>query len=310
MRLPATAIFLFIATFAPVSKAESLVLLAQAQVNSDGVYLCDLLQPDQSQVLPRIRLTNSPAFGSFLVLSRGEISQLPAVRELDIEIAGADKVRVLRSARILSEQNLKELLTETIQTSVVKDRGELDLRFVRSWTPVRVPDEPLSIKLMELPASGISAHFICKFELRSGEESFGTFSLPLQASLWNEIYVAASPVLRGQLLREADLARERRDLLVSRDAVTSLPLDNPHLEFAENIRPGLPVTARSLKFRTVVKRGRQLDALLAGDGLKVTAKVEALEDGIPGQVVRVRNVRSKKELKGKVQDEQTVQVLF
>jgi flagella basal body P-ring formation protein FlgA len=40
----------------------------------------------------------------------------------------------------------------------------------------------------------------------------------------------------------------------------------------------------------------------------VSMKVEALENGARGQVVRVRNVYSRKELKGKVEDEHTILV--
>jgi flagella basal body P-ring formation protein FlgA len=31
-----------------------------------------------------------------------------------------------------------------------------------------------------------------------------------------------------------------------------------------------------------------------------------LEEGVPGQLVRVRNLQSRRELRGKVQDEQTI----
>jgi flagella basal body P-ring formation protein FlgA len=37
-------------------------------------------------------------------------------------------------------------------------------------------------------------------------------------------------------------------------------------------------------------------------------KVEVLEDGVPGQVIRIRNPQTRRELRGKVQNEQTVVV--
>ncbi len=40
--------------------------------------------------------------------------------------------------------------------------------------------------------------------------------------------------------------------------------------------------------------------------LSISLKVETLEDGLPGQTVRVRNPKTKRELYGKVQNEQTV----
>jgi flagella basal body P-ring formation protein FlgA len=35
-------------------------------------------------------------------------------------------------------------------------------------------------------------------------------------------------------------------------------------------------------------------------------KAEAMEDGLPGQIIRVRNSKSKREFRGKVQNESTV----
>lgn len=292
---------------------ESWTLLPQVAVTSDGVYLSDLLQGGAGEQLPRLRLTNAPAFGKFGTISRADILAIAHAADAEfasLNIEGPERIRITRASRVLQESELKTLLTDTIQSTVVKERGDLELRFTRAWIPLRVPDELLTLKILELPTSGIASQLICKIELLCGDQSCGIFSLPLQAFLWREVYVAAGTVLRGQLLREAQLTRERRDLLVTRDPLWELPLDNPYIELAENIRAGYPITSRSLRLRSVVKRGRHLDALLETDGLKVTAKVEALEDGIPGQVVRVRNIRSKRELKGRVQDEQTIQVLF
>jgi flagella basal body P-ring formation protein FlgA len=42
--------------------------------------------------------------------------------------------------------------------------------------------------------------------------------------------------------------------------------------------------------------------------LMITLKVEALEDGAAGQVIRVRNPISRRDLRGKVLDEQNVLV--
>jgi flagella basal body P-ring formation protein FlgA len=36
--------------------------------------------------------------------------------------------------------------------------------------------------------------------------------------------------------------------------------------------------------------------------------VEILEDGLPGQTVRIRNLKSKREFRGKVQNEETIHV--
>ena len=64
------------------------------------------------------------------------------------------------------------------------------------------------------------------------------------------------------------------------------------------------------RLRAIIKRGRLVDALFKDESLTIAVKAEALEDGVPGQIVRLRNLRSKREFKGKVEDEQTVSVMF
>ena len=50
-------------------------------------------------------------------------------------------------------------------------------------------------------------------EIVAGSETVGTYQQVLQARVWKEVIVAGSNLMRGQLLREADLVYEKRDLL-------------------------------------------------------------------------------------------------
>ena len=70
----------------------------------------------------------------------------------------------------------------------------------------------------------------------------------------------------------------------------------------------LPARLCSFRQRPVVRRGNVVEAMLEDGNLTISVKVEALEDGIPGQLVRVRNLRTQREFRGKVKNEQTVLV--
>ena len=58
--------------------------------------------------------------------------------------------------------------------------------------------------------------------------------------------------------------------------------------------------------KPVVQRGQFVDGLVRDGSLNIALKVEVLADGLPGQTVRVRNPKTKREFYAKVQDEQTV----
>lgn len=63
---------------------------------------------------------------------------------------------------------------------------------------------------------------------------------------------------------------------------------------------------RSVRARPIVQRGQLVEGIYQDGGLSISLKVELLEDGLPGQTIRVRNPKTKRELHGKVQNEQTV----
>lgn len=294
--------------------ALALTLRSQAQVDSQGVFLAQLIEGAETANLPHLRIAEAPAFGQALVLSRADIVAAVRAQLANTESwswAGAQQVRVTRRGRPLPESDLKTLLTAALQQEQVKDKGQLELRFTRPWAPLLVPDEPLTVRLLELPSTGLSPHFIVRFELVTSRDRLGPWQVPVQARLWREVWVARSPLQPGTLLAEADLVRERRDLLSLREPVLADPLavtTNALLELAEAVPAGAPITQRAVRLRPVVRRGQIVEAVLADGPLTIRLKVEVLESGAPGQLVRLRNLESKREFKAKVQDAQTVVV--
>ena len=60
--------------------------------------------------------------------------------------------------------------------------------------------------------------------------------------------------------------------------------------------------------KPVVRRGGLAKAVVTNGSLTVSANVKVLEDGAPGDVVRVQNLVTRKELIGEVVDENTVKI--
>jgi flagella basal body P-ring formation protein FlgA len=303
---------LFLGSAAAVcaSEPDAWQLLPQAQVDSDGIFLDQIVVPPTATVvLPHLRLAPAPSLGQTASLSRNQITELAQKHNtefLTTNWSGATQVRVSRRTRQLSDSDLIELLTARLQQEFVKDRGDLELHLTRPWVKLPVPDAPLTLKLVELPAAGISPNFVVTFELWNGKENVGSWQVALQAIIWRDVPVARSALQRGQALKDADISMERRDVLIVRDVFPRFPTTDDTLELAENIQAGLPILNRSVRTRPLILRGRIVEAVFQEGSLSISLKVETLEDGLLGQTVRVRNPISRRELYGKVQNEQTV----
>jgi flagella basal body P-ring formation protein FlgA len=213
-----------------------------------------------------------------------------------------------RQSRRLEEDELRNLLTGFLNERRGENGAEWELRFTRPWTPVMVPDDPLKAEILEPALNRITSTSILRFEIRAGRQLVGAWQVPVQARLWREVVIAETALQRGQLLSEVALKRERRDVLTLREPLYELPSSTTTYELAESVPGGAPLTVRALRLKPVVYRGKTVDAVMRDHAMTITLKVEVLEEGVPGQLVRVRNLQSRRELRGKVQDEQTIAI--
>jgi flagella basal body P-ring formation protein FlgA len=224
--------------------------------------------------------------------------------------AGADSVRISRRVRNLTETEILALLTAELQKNYVKDRGELELRLPRPWTVVSVPDEPLTVKLLDMPALGVTPTFVARFQLSTPHEDLGVFQAVVEASMWRQVWVASAALKHGDFLENSTIASERRNVINLREPIAEVTPGDSSIMVGEPVPPGSILLARQLKPRPVVHRGETADGIFKDGALSISLRVEILEDGVPGQIVRVRNPESRRDVHGKVINEQTVLIVL
>jgi len=98
-----------------------------------------------------------------------------------------------------------------------------------------VPDEPLTVKILEVPTAGVTRSFILRFQLCTATEMVGTWDVTLQAHIWREVWVAHSDLPRGELLADAEVARDRRDVLATREMLADFSPGDATLELADSV---------------------------------------------------------------------------
>jgi len=283
-------------------------LLPAAAVDGSGVFLGQLLNNPTSTV-PLLLLAPAPRWGQTNIFTRQQVIELgrrqfPALDTTNW--AGSAQISLTRRSRQLLDFQLTELLSAALQREYTRQRGELDVRLSRPWTPVETPDDELDLRLTELPTEGLLPNSMIGFELWAGKESVGSWRVEVQSKLWREVPVARSPLIRGQLLRDADIAMERRDVLTHHEAFINLSTADPTAELCENIPPGQAVLQHYLRLRPIIRRGQIVDAVYQDGTLRISLKVETLEEGAAGQIVRVRNPRTHHDLYGRIENEDTI----
>lgn len=292
-----------------VSEAETLQLAPAVDVTGKGVFIQQIVK--SAQPLPDLRLCDAPAVGAAIELSRSQINDLLATAApalVTTNWTGADTVRITRRSRTLNEADATALLTARMQSAYVKDQGQLELDLTGPWDAPVVPDEPLTVKILEAPASGVSPLSIVRFQLCTATETVGTWEVSLRAHVWRDVWVAHTDLVRGELVADADVVRDRRDVLTAHEPLADFSPGDTTLELDESVSANNILFARDLRLRAVIHRGQVANAVLQDGALNITMKVEALENGAPGQVIHFRNPASQRNLMGRVLDDHTIQV--
>ncbi len=212
--------------------------------------------------------------------------------------------------RMVEGDELLELLTAKLVPARKKEESDLLLEFAREWKPVPAPEGDLSVNLVEQPTTGPNAYFLVRFELLADKKKVGAWTVFLKGKMMRTVWVIRSAAQRGENLSKLDLAQERRDVMNLQGGFWSGPNEGPAQSLTQNLPAGAILFARHTQLMPVIRRGELVDAIISDKALLVRLKVEVLEDGAPGQLVRIRNNTTRKELRGKVINEGTIQVVL
>ncbi|MGC8744131.1 MAG: flagellar basal body P-ring formation chaperone FlgA [Verrucomicrobiia bacterium] len=208
----------------------------------------------------------------------------------------------------INEQMVVDFLTKALQQQYCEGKSELELRLSRPWTALKTVSTNGVFKLIEGPGRQLSPTMMVKFEWRSDKESFGPFQVVVYAKLWKEIIIAARPLTRGIVLNRNDIDFSKRDIFQLREWLDDLPSNYSDIELVENVPQGQPIYPRSIRIKPIIKRGQLVEAHHIDGPMTVSLKVEALEDGAPGQVIKIKNPQTRRELLGKVQNDGTISI--
>jgi len=134
--------------------------------------------------------------------------------------------------------------------------------------------------------------------------------IPVQITRFGYIIVAKRPLIRGQILDSNSIVRTRFKISGARQAYI---YENKHAlgkMLIRAINAGTPIKVNNLRAATIVKRGQEVILIAITASIQVRMGGKALADGAKGDLIRVRNLKTKKVVEGIVTKAGTVKVIM
>lgn len=216
----------------------------------------------------------------FAWLLLGLVSFLPA----ESDPAAAPQTLSIEDARVLVARSLADQFSS--------ESGEWNVEFVR------LPELPTGtddLEVTAMPARPTSA-MLLRMRFLSGGSTLFEGNVAVSARLMREVLVSREPITRGQAVDPYQFDARQVDVLRENGAVGLKELANGDFLYYRSIPAGRILNWRDIVRRPVVQRGQIIEVAAIDGTLSVVLKGLALEDGAVGELIRIRNPESRREI--------------
>ena len=263
------------------------------------------LMGDVSRFLDPIRIKPSQVQPSFTITQKTTASIAPLYSEGRTfpEFSSSDReVKEVFLTREMLEFKLGELLGYRYQAS-----GKVVAYVTRQWTPIRLSSNFI-LKIRDCMPDNLSPSTFVRFTIWDHGLNIGEFAEPIRMSHFLNCLYTKNLSARGSKLLSQNFSDRPVDVLKQHAGAVPSGTDLKGYELAVNLRDNSILKWNHLTKVALVKKGEIVDVFASGNGIYISMKGMALENGVEGGIVKVRNLSSEKEFQAKVLNEKSVKV--
>jgi len=222
-----------------------------------------------------------------------------------VSLAQADAVQVLTA------EDLQPFFIKALSEFAPWDPAEMEVRDISLYpSTVTIPKGDWRVEAQPPPGSRFLGRVTFLMTIVVNGRPEKRVRMAGYVEVYRDVLCTASALKRGHILTDADFVTVRRPLsrlrgkpVVSIKAAVGMAL-------RRSVSAGQVVTESLLTPPVVVRRGDRVTILAKSPWLEIKAPGEARQNGAKGELIRVKNLMSKKEITAEVIDATTVAVRF
>ncbi|MFZ0135356.1 MAG: flagellar basal body P-ring formation chaperone FlgA [Desulfobacterales bacterium] len=316
--LPLLMLWLIASAAVDAAAGHSILLRSEAKALGAEILLADVAEvactdPDLRQRLEQLVIGKAPLAGQSRRISADYVRL--RLRQLDsgaapLLLAGAEQVEVTRPGAEISEEQIRQIVTEYIQTSGIWGAAEVRIAELNISGDRTLPEGRATYRV--LPPRHMRSLVTVPLSVVFDVE--GRFQKTIRATARIEalapVVVAARPIGRLKPIESDDLRMEKMNIAELPADVLTDEEELIGMRARRNIDAGDILRPDLMEMPPLVKRGDMVMIVAEFEGIKVTATGEVKSDGLRGERVKVVNLDSNKRFFARVVDKKTVMVDF
>ncbi len=293
--------FILITTGLP---ANATTLKSNSAVEGDKLMLSDVFD-DLPKGKERV-LGASPEPGQQMVLNARTLLRIATALNLDWRPSySGETITIKRAATIIPKSDVESAIKTSIEKHGIT--GDYDLTFTNSFTNIILPvSVPQTLAVKSIDIINDDKNFKAIVVAPSLEDPRQEITVLGTIQHMISIPVTADTFRQGMVLRDRDLITARIPLNdVKRDTALNTQ-DLIGMTPRRVIFPGKPISISDLEAPQIIARGDMVTMIFEDNGIRLTAKGKALENGAKGDFVRVANLATSRTVEAQVNAEREV----
>lgn len=302
---------LVLAAPAPADPAVTVRIAEEVVVEADELRIGDLGPVEGEATLAgrvrEVRLGPAPPPGLSYRLDLQHVAVRLRQHRVDpaqVALTGADRTTVTRASQALPGEALIEAAArsglERLET-LAPDGGPYALVPVSRPADLRLPTGPLELAPSVHEPTPPYASLAVTVTVRVHGREHQTVVVAFRVARYRNVVVAAHGIEPRTVLSLGDFRLDLRPTTEVPPGALAAIADPQDLEVLRPIRAGEVITERMIRPRIVVRRGETITLVAEGQNLRVTTLGQAAEDARRGDLVRVVNPTSRREVVGRVE---------
>jgi flagella basal body P-ring formation protein FlgA len=270
-------------------------LKAEAIVTGSIVRVGDLVE--NAGIIAKVPIFRAPDLGSTGTVSADAV--IEAVRKqalVGLDTDGISEVTVTRASRAIPLATVTVAIAQSLAAQYAMGLPrDISLSFDRELQAIQVePDAVGEPQVGRIAFDKVSGRFDVTLSVPTHGTSRGNLHLSGQAMATAELVTLTRPIERGEIVKEADIATERRPRASLEPGLVTERAQAVGLAARTSLAPGRPLKATDLMRPALVQRNETVTIVYEVPGITLTVRGKATDAGAEGDVIGVLNEQSKR----------------
>lgn len=284
-------------------------LLPEAKIKGKYVKLADIFSGLKSNQNKIIAL--APKLGDTLVLEKNDILKITAENNiLWDKNSYINSITISRASEKISAKEIEEIIKDELYNKGVDSLAEIQIS--NKLEDILIPeDSNLLPEVSDLNYDIQSGRFALILTLPQTKTSPSSeVRISGKVIEMKEIPVASRNILTGEIISNSDINFEVRPLSSLRKN-TLIDIDSLiGMKAKRDIRKGSGITLTDISKDFIIQKGQQVSMIIKSGNMSLSAYGIALDNGVKGDIIRLKNIKTNKTVQGKIIEKDSVIVDF